>query len=286
MNLYLTNANISVIDSGGNSPQVLPSNSLGGFISSTLVPNNSLNELFDIISKTTLSEGAVETVGICLKNNLDNVAKAKIKILTDNLNIGKYKIAVVEIDEEAVMMEKIQTRYDLPQNGEFVNVDLYKASVDVNIVTCGKVGEEFTILPFGISGEILEPTYDGVYNAVKLAFVEFKEYEVRRLNEKNFRIERVDETIDEFDCELVTTDSLELSFSGKFKNAVDNTGYISEEPIENGKMYGIWIQREIQKETPMPDADLIAFYENKNVIEILEKVELIIEYDLLTTAQQ
>ncbi len=276
MNLYLTGADNSLIESGNNSPQNNPDNSLGGYVSSTLAPSGNLNEMFDLITNFA-EEDKTETFCFCLKNNLTDVTDVKATILTTNRNIGKFKVGVSDIDE-ILYTEKISNKYHIPQSVVFVEANLYKAFVDVEIVTLGSIGEEFTIMPFDVLGEIKEFSYDGVFDALAKGFKESGGlYSVKRLNEKNLRIERVDETVESFECELITTDGLDLRFSKTFGNEV-NQELVIDADFKADEMKAIWIQRTVEKQT-LSDLQVLNNYDNKTVSEKLEEIELIISYN-------
>jgi len=79
--------------------QKSPSLSLGGFISSSVVPNSSLGNLFSSISPYTKDKNLDEYIMLALKNELsNNIKDLKISFLNSNpdLNIGILEIAAIK----------------------------------------------------------------------------------------------------------------------------------------------------------------------------------------------
>ena len=87
MMLFLTGASSSLASSGGT-PQDDPMKSLGGYVSNSLVPNGTLNTLFDLISLKSIKNKTKETIAIALINKFDSiVTDVKLKIVSGQNNI-------------------------------------------------------------------------------------------------------------------------------------------------------------------------------------------------------
>jgi hypothetical protein len=103
-----------------------PSKSLGGFVSSSVVPNGSLQNVFGRISLTTLQESTKEVRGLVLWNNtggtVTNVrAYLEYAIASASDRFSKIEFAVVTLIGDGEQMEQIRTRNDEPyQSGSWI----------------------------------------------------------------------------------------------------------------------------------------------------------------------
>ena len=130
MMIYLTGAATSLAKTQDNS-QSDASRSLGGYISSTPVPNAALNTLFDLISSYTLEKKPKETIAIGLINQFDKPVKdVELKIVTDENHEAVFKIAAVAVSSEDYAMEQIANRYQEPMLADFYDASFYRAAVD------------------------------------------------------------------------------------------------------------------------------------------------------------
>lgn len=190
MMLYLTGAGASLVKTQDN-PQTDAAKSLGGYISSTPVPNAALNSLFDLISAYTLEKRQKETIAIGLINQFDKEVKdVELKIVTDENHEAIFKIAAVAVSTDNYAMEHIANRYQEPMLAEFYDASFYRAAVDLKINQYASAGEEIALYPFNVSFEVKETGIEGTWNAFEEAFSNDETYCVKRISETIFRIER------------------------------------------------------------------------------------------------
>lgn len=281
MVLYLTGSSDSYLKKGSINSQNNPSKSLGGYVSTTPVPNGDLNAVFGIISNMTLRENRPETIGLGLINatNID-VVDVRMKIVTKADNMAQFEVAVVDISDEGAM-EKIPNRYSQPQIADFYNVDFYPASINCKIVTPATPGNEFYIQPFNILvDEIDDFSVEATMNAIEDVMQFNKDYVFRKLSNDTFEISRKDEEKPQpVKPQVITDGSLVIDFDGMFESKVDNTQIISES-IPSGKGIGLWIKRTIKSEyaRPKTDKQLYEDYSEGKVLEDTERIKIIIEY--------
>lgn len=277
--LYLTGAAASVVSSEVHQDD--PMKSLGGYISATPVPNGAINSLFDLVSMKTIKDKTKETIAIGLVNKFNEaVADISAKIVVDKKDVCKFKIAAVAVDDK-LCMEHINNRYAEPINAEFYDVTFYRASVDVEILHPGIIGEDISFEPFDVIATIKEEGIDGTYKAIESAFSKSELYNVIRLSEKTFRIEcKDDKTLDEpLICSFISTDKADLKFLGDFKNEKNNEVFIAE-MLQPNQAIGIWIQREVANTAEKSNEELIDDYNESRKSETVEEVELIINYNM------
>lgn len=281
MMLYLTGAQASLKRSQDNS-QTDVNKSLGGYVSSSPVPNNALNVLFDLLSAYTLEKRQKETIAIGLINQFNYPVKdVELKIVTNDSNEAIFKVAAVSVGAD-YQMEQIANRYQEPLNAEFFDASFYRAAVELEVKTPAVEGEEIILYPFNILINVLEGGIEGTWKSFEEAFSNDETYAVKRVTENRFRIERRDETtlLVPLDCSYIASDNFTAEFLGKFENKADNSVLIKE--IFNPKeAVGIWIQRQPKKNKYASNEELINEYLQKQIREDLEKVELIISYNLV-----
>jgi len=281
MLLFLTGASSSVTKSE-DVAQTDISKSLGGYISSTQVPNNAINSLFDLISIHTIKDKPKETVAIGLVNKFDYAVKdVSLKLISDQDNICKFRVAAVMADEN-LCFEHINNRYAEPSGAEFYDACFYRASVDVEIKKPAIAGESISIEPFNVVADVETAGIEGTWNAINKAFSNSNQYSVKRLTETSFRVESKDENVinEPVTCSYLSTDEAELEFDGKYENK-ENTELLLTERLEPNGGIGIWLQRQIdESKVEVTDEELVEAYDSKKKIETTEKIELVINYEI------
>lgn len=284
MMIYLTGANTSLVKSS-EAAQTDPAKSLGGYISSTPVPNGELNALFDLISSHTLEKKKKETIALGLVNKLDKaVNNVTLKVVVGNENLATFRVAAVKPDNY-LAMEHIANRYAEPLAADFYSADFQRASVDIEITNPASMGEEIALYPFNVVAEVEESGIEGTWNAFENAFSNDETYDVIRISEKRFRVLRSDENVlnEPISCSYVATDSFSCDFVGKFANgSVGEVTIIDEDSQLNpGEAVGLWIQRDLKKYKYPTNQQLIEDYKNKVIKETIETAEIVISYNIL-----
>lgn len=288
MMIYLTGADSSLVKST-DAPQTDTAKSLGGYVSSTPVPNGELNALFDLISAYTLEKKQKETIALALVNKLtEAVTDVTLKIVVGKDDLATFRIAAVALDS-SMAMEHIPNRYAEPMAAEFHNADFQRASVDIEITNPASIGEEIALYPFNASFEVTESGIEGTWNAFESAFSNDSTYEVIRVSEKVFRIVRRDETVitTPQDCSYITTSGFSAQFKGKLKNDATNEVTLVESgsTLEPGKGIGLWIQRDLKSYKYPTNEQLIEDFKNKVENVDTEVAEIVVSYNLVSSAQ-
>lgn len=280
MLLYLTGAKNSLSKSLDN-PQRDANDSLGGYISSTPVPNASLNSLFDTISSYTIEKKQKETIAIGLINKLEKTVKnVELKIISDKHNLANFKVAAVSVGSD-YRMESIANRYQEPMSAEFHDATFYRSTIDIEVQQYASIGEEIALFPFGITFTVDEEGWDGTWSAFNKAFSKDENYSIRRISEKRYRITRRDDSVVEESkkCSYVCTEGFRAEFIGDLKTDEDNSVLISE-TIKPMEAVGLWIQRDIKDSDVLTNSQLLSDYKNKVLKDTVENVEIVIIYEL------
>lgn len=107
------------ISSQENLPQKDPLLSLGGFRSSSMVPNDAFNAIFSDISEYSVQKGLPEYIGLILQNTFSSsVENISLWIPEVKGRYCKFKLAVVELSPSGEM-ETISTVNSKPLQAEF-----------------------------------------------------------------------------------------------------------------------------------------------------------------------
>lgn len=281
MMLYLTGADASLAKSS-EQPQSDVSKSLGGYISSTPVPNAALNNIFDLVSSYSIEKGQKETIAIGLINQFEKeVRNVELKIVTDIDVEATYKIAAVSCSN--YQMEQIANRYQEPMLADFYDASFYRAGVNIKVNQYASLGEEIVLYPFNININVKETGIEGTWNAFEEAFTNNSIYSIKRISDLTYRIERNDELVLEtpLTCSYLTTEGFTATFDGNLRNLKNNTVLISNSILPKSAI-GLWIQRIISvKKDYTSDDVLVQEYIDKYVKEDTEQIEVIINYDIV-----
>lgn len=286
MMIYLTGAQYSLKRTEDN-PQADPAKSLGGFISSSPVPNGSLNALFDLVSSNMLIERPRETLAIALINKLAvSVSNVELKIVVGNKPICAWRIAAVA-PNDSLAVESIPNRYAEPLNATFYDATFVRAAIEFDVITPPIGGESFAIMPIGFTAELLgsENGLEGLWKAMRRAASRDATFAVERVSENRFRVAYRDETevaAEGIECSLLTDGGMRVEFDGKFRNASDNSVIIADELSPEDAVV-LWIQREVSPEwEPLTDEQRIEDFKHKVVAHQIEEADIVITYEEAT----
>jgi hypothetical protein len=113
--------------------------SLGGFPSSTVIPNDQQNNLFSSITQYAIQNELREVIAIILKNESDSeLSNIEFYFDAPENAIGKFQIAAVALSLDSknqYAMEEIGNNQSLPYSAEF-----HEATGIENAVSLGPLG--------------------------------------------------------------------------------------------------------------------------------------------------
>lgn len=104
--------------------QSKPTSSLGGFCSTSKVPNGTLENLFSEISPYTLQHPKAEYIGLILKNTWGDISNLSLWMEVPDNSLCKYRIAVVQLTDSGEM-EVISGVGSRPLYAEFETTSQY-----------------------------------------------------------------------------------------------------------------------------------------------------------------
>lgn len=263
-------------------PQTDAGKSLGGYFSSTPVPNGAINVLFDTISSYTVTKSPKETIALGLINRLDYpVENVELKLITDEDNVGRFRVAAVAVGED-YRMEQITSRYNEPLSADFTDASFYRAAIEMEVMSPMTEDEEVMLYPFGVSLRGERGGWRETEEALQEAFSASEEYEIRKLSRNRFRIVRRDATVVSIleKCYAVATGGFRVRFDGRLANKADNTVLLRER-MEPGDGLGLWIQRTITSGARRTNRQILHDYLDRVTPRTEEEVTLEITYDLI-----
>lgn len=108
-------------------PQGKKEYSLGGYVSSTKVPNSELGKLFQGISLLTIEKGTRSIIGLVLKNETSvDVENLRLYFTRPDDAFCNFEIAVLALTSNSkgeYYMEEIANNESLPYNATFYSAD-------------------------------------------------------------------------------------------------------------------------------------------------------------------
>lgn len=126
-------------------PQTNPLNSIGGYVSSSLIPNGSLDNIFTGASYYALvnRQTTFEVSAIVLKNNTsEDITNVTFWFNVPIDSMYKYEIAFVELAEDScgAYMELLSSRNALPYTGTFQIADVDNKRNIGDVTSLQKIG--------------------------------------------------------------------------------------------------------------------------------------------------
>lgn len=269
-----------------DNPQTDANKSLGGYVSSTPVPNGAMNVLFDLISQTTLAEKPKETIALGLINKFDKaVNNVTLKMVVGNEYDASFKVAAVMLNSK-MAMEHIASRMNQPIEAEFHDATFQRAFVDIKINQPAIDGEEIALFPFDVQLTVHGNGIEATWEAFEDAFSNDDIYAVERVSENVFRILlRGEEVVEDFgELSYVSAkDVFRMEYMDEFKNGLigEVVLFDDETSFEPGAGIGLWIQRIVRPSRYPSNEQLLEDYKKHKVQQTTEQVDMVISYNLV-----
>ncbi len=289
MILFLTGATSSLRKSDV-APQADPNKSLGGWVSSSPVPNAALNELFDLVSTGMLSDRPKETLALGLINQLAvPVTNVRLSIVVNQHPVCEWRVAATALSSD-LRMESIPNRYSEPMSAIFYDATFQRASVEFDLKGDPAAEDQFLILPLGVVINVTaEGGVKGFWNGLKNACREMPNYGAERVADRRFRICATDEAVAPtagLECHCVKDSAAEIEFLGKYINGATGSVLLvdasstPQQRIAPGDGIGLWLQREVSADWERPtDQELIEMKKRGEILPTVEQAEVVITYD-------
>lgn len=222
--------------------------SLGGYMSSTRVPNGKINSLFGDITQYGKSKKIEETIAVFLYNDSQEVVKnLVIQQIYDNKYGKEYKnvefqFAVVE-PKNNQFIELIGNKTERPYDAEFFNPDCKREFSIIEVTSPGKKGDVVEVM-----GRISKLEGNSIFDVTMAIFESFEddmEFDVEVIEENKLYIERKELIQTNKKIELVSPGTAKIKKT-KLSGGFDN-GLLLIEELQPEQCLGIWIKRKVLK---------------------------------------
>lgn len=222
--------------------------SLGGFMSSTRVPNGRLNSLFTELSNYDIKQKIKTTLAIFLYNDTDKIIEnITMECLYQQkfgkyLNLSDFEFSISEPTENGAI-ELIGSSMEEPFYSDFFECESNYENCILEVKTPGNIGDIFSM--YGHTQVISGNTLSNFQNDIIKLLTERTPYTVEKVDDtKIFIRSNALGTITNEKSNFNTNGYASLVSDNKLKNGKDGLTLISES-LEPGKSIGIWIKRTI-----------------------------------------
>ena len=173
--------------------QRVPSQSLGGYFASSLVPNGASSAFFGEVSSSTLKIDQYEYIGVVLKNesntSVTNVIMGILAPENPDCNIEIAAVTPTLDNCQDPLIEKVPNKYSQPLVGTFTTAAVAKAKVVFNSITRYPiVGDRIQILEEGIviltTAPLTAVDDKSIYDAIVATFIGNTTYRATRIEKK------------------------------------------------------------------------------------------------------
>lgn len=236
-----------------NTEQKVSDKSLGGYISSSKVPNLRKDVLFGLISYRSTQQQLIETKGLFLKNAGTTKTNIYFTLIYGEDKQSKLEVAfVTAVDDE--LIEKISSIRDIPYTGTFYEPKSVLASALVEIQTAPIIGENITILGVQLN-PIEKATKKDLADKIMSAFENNSTYKAIRKDED--KVKFVYKTFEaKTSAVTFSTDGSATINNVSFSGFSDGKILISNELLAS-KCIGIWFKRTFLKQPVLSNDDLL-----------------------------
>lgn len=218
--------------------QSSPLKSLGGFISSTTIPNSRLNSIFGDSMKYGQES---DCIAIFLKNATS---------VAQTFTLGYEKQSVADIELAIVLptqnqIEKIVVSTDTPLFAEFAKYERRKSIAILQIIKAPTIGETITIDTVTFNSN--SSTIEGLLNQIVTEFT--SHLTIAAIQISNIEVSFQHKTYGSyiFALSLQTTGTAEATQT-KFTDGIDQSIVLPSLAI--GDCFGIWIKRTLNIKSP------------------------------------
>ncbi len=253
------------------SPQTDKTQSLGGYMSNTPIPNGRTGAMFSSISSYAKKNKKEEVLAFFIYNDtalaITNLSIQQVyaKLLGIQDNEAEFEWAIVEPTDDH-RIELIGSPSEIPFEAEFFDPTSVRESCLLKITAAALSGETFTLL--GENIVFIGNTVEDMVDEIVAHFSSVKEFIVEKYSSQHILITR-SELIETGLVVQIATSGAALSNVVNFEGFVDGETIIAPSLLA-GKSLGVWVKRKVNAE----------IYQDHNETEIeIESLEVVFNYD-------
>lgn len=254
--------------------------SLGGYISSTPVPNKKLNSLFSEISSYDLSdEGGFEVIAIFLKNDSKEpminieIESFSQRVLGDDLNLCDFEFSISELSEKGGI-ELIGSPQEEPYYVNWFKCESSYEDCIIELKHQGNVGEEFFI--FDLEGKFEGFTFEDSIRDILKVLNDSGEFIATNIKSGFIHIIRKEHVITNANSNFVSSGDARIKEDVNLSNGKDGKVIIYDELLPNDSL-GIWIKRTVNGRDKILGSDTCGVDKLNNIKK--ESLDIIFHYD-------
>lgn len=252
---------------------------LGGFMSSTTVPNKKLNALFSDVSNFDLKNKAQNTIGLFLYNDTaSNITNISLESIYQNklgtlINLCDFEFAITEVSSSG-SIEMIGSIFEEPFYANWFECESRYEDCTIKLKTFGNQGDDFSI--FGILGVLTGNDFDSFSKDIFELINNSTNLSCEIIDNKTIYVKSKLISITNSSSDFITSGNAELESDVNLGNGKDGRTLIYDTLLPD-KAIGIWIKRKINdnyKNLNKECQDL-----KKSNLEKIETLEVIFHHD-------
>lgn len=253
--------------------------SLGGYMSSTPIPNGRLNAIFDDLSEYKKNVDFKQVLAIFIHNDSENnitnltIENFYQRMFAEKTNLCDFEFSVIEPTNDG-FIELIGNKNEEPYYVDWFSCESVKEFCKFKVTTPGNIGEQISILGNNVTLQQIstEHSTEMVYQAAKLN----TDFVVER-NGLEIIITRKSKEILNNDIQFSTNGLMTLT-NQNFLNGLNGKVLIAD-ILEKQKSLGLWIKRKINNENLLKLKSNSCDIENK--LKSIKKELIEIEFDFV-----
>lgn len=262
-------------------PQTEANKSLGGFMSSSSVPNGKINALFSDISGYDLKEKNSNTIAIFFYNDgTTDINNLSLEMIYQNklgvpVNYADFEFSITEMSATG-SIELIGSIFEEPFYANWFTPESRYEDCRIELKTPGNVGDDFSI--FGLIGTLTGDTLATFQKDILDLINSSPDLICQVVDEKTVYIRRNVILVTGENSEFLTSGFAEIVSDQNLANGLDGRTIIYP-TLAPEKALGIWMKRKINDNYKSLTKECKTLEEQDKTLDKTELFELNFQYD-------
>jgi hypothetical protein len=253
--------------------------SLGGFMSSTSVPNKKLNALFSDLSNFDLKNKSQNTIGIFMFNDttipinnisLETIYQNKFGKL---INLCDFEFSISEVSSSG-SIEVIGSVFEEPFYANWFDCESAYEFCNLKLKTAGQLGDDLSL--FGLVGTLTGNTIESLQKDIFDLINSSSNLVCEIVDEMNVFIRSKEITLTNENSNFLTSGNAEIEEDVMLQNGKDGRTLIYDSLLPD-KAIGIWIKRKINNNYKLLNSDCQDL--KLSNLEKIETLEMVFHHD-------
>lgn len=254
--------------------------SLGGFMSSTAVPNSKLNAIFSDLSMYDLQNKVVNCIALFIYNDtllpIENLTLQQVyeQYQGKYTNLADFDFAVVEVASNG-SIELIGSNFEEPFYADWFNCESRLEDCVLKLNNAGTALDSFSV--FGINGNLTGNTMLSFQEDIMSALSGSGLFACSKISETEIYVQKVDFEITNSNSNFSTSGIASIENKNLSGGKLDKT--LIADSILPGKSIGFWIRRKINDNYKEQESLCLTLEEQKLKNDTKEDFKLVFELD-------